>query len=253
MPEKVALQRLRRQSELLLIRHETGRLERESMSSAPGIVAALLVALALTGCTADDGEPPESHAPVVQLAPPGGTNRELSDDEAAGLTDPEHTSADVGFVQAMLQHHAQALEMTAMVESRSRSDDLPLLAERMDVGQRAEIEQMQAWLRSRGEPVVDLAATDGHGHGAAGTMPGMLTEAQVEHLGAAHGEAFDELFLQYMIAHHEGALLMVSDLLTAGSGGQEPEVFQIAQHVDSDQRVEISRMRSMLAERAAQG
>ncbi len=78
-------------------------------------------------------------------------------------------------------------------------------------------------------------------------MPGMLTEAELSRLESASGRAFDRLFLQLMIRHHEGAVLMVGDLLAQG-GGQEPSVFQLAQHIDADQRVEIARMRSLLAD-----
>ena len=75
----------------------------------------------------------------------------------------------------------------------------------------------------------------------------MLTESELSRLESASGRRFDRLFLQFMIRHHEGAVLMVGDLFAQG-GGQEPSVFQLAQHIDSDQRVEISRMKSLLAD-----
>ena len=81
-------------------------------------------------------------------------------------------------------------------------------------------------------------------------MPGMLTAEQLAQLEASRGADFDALFLQYMIAHHEGAVAMVERLLTEGFGGQEPQVFQLAQHVESDQQVEIARMKRLLAELA---
>jgi uncharacterized protein (DUF305 family) len=148
----------------------------------------------------------------------------------------------------MIAHHEQALVMTAMVPDRTRSRDLRLLAERMDVSQADEITQMEDWLSGRS----DASPSEGHGdhedHGGHdhGTMPGMLSEAELTDLESARGAAFERLFLQYMIRHHEGALVMVQQVLDAG-GGQEPALFQLIQHVDADQRVEISRMRSMLA------
>jgi uncharacterized protein (DUF305 family) len=165
----------------------------------------------------------------------------LTPQEASELPAPSFTQADVEFVQRMLAHHAQALEMTAMVESRTTSDDLPLLAERMDVSQRDEIALMQQWLEDRDQ---STALTHDHAQ-----MPGMLTPEQIAQLSEAQGPEFDRLFLQSMIYHHEGAIVMVEELLTGGEGGQETDIFQLAQHIDSDQRVEISRMKQLLAGR----
>ena len=137
--------------------------------------------------------------------------------------------------------------MTALVDSRAGRGDLPLLAERMDVSQRDEIAQLEAWLVARGEDVPDDHSAHEHGE----LMPGMLTAERARPARSGHAaRTFDELFLQYMIRHHEGAVMMVERLLTEGLGGQEPQVFQLAQHVESDQQVEIARMKSVLAELA---
>jgi uncharacterized protein (DUF305 family) len=145
----------------------------------------------------------------------------------------------------MLAHHAQALRMTRLVPDRTQREDLPLLAERMDLSQAAEIELLRDWLEARGEEVPSL--TD-HGHAAGGReMPGMLTEQELLALEAADGETFDRLFLTSMIRHHEGALVMVQQLSAAG-GGEEREIARFATHVEADQTVELGRMRSMLEE-----
>jgi uncharacterized protein (DUF305 family) len=210
-------------------------------------VGALVV---LTGCTSDDDEP--DAPPVVQLGSPGEPNRTLTDEEASNLAVPEYTDGDVEFVQGMIPHHAQALTMTAMVADRASSPDLPLLAERMDVSQRDEIRLMEQWLEDRGEEVPDASNDHGYGDGTAELMPGMLTDDELAQLEQATGPEFDTLFLQYMIRHHEGARIMVADLLSGeGGGGQEPGVFQLAQHIDSDQSIEIARMKSLLAQFAA--
>jgi uncharacterized protein (DUF305 family) len=120
----------------------------------------------------------------------------------------------------------------------------------MDVSQRDEIAQLEAWLVERGEAVPG-DHDDHDANGATALMPGMLTAEQLAHLEVATGADFDALFLQYMIAHHEGAVMMVEQLLTEGFGGQEPQVFQLAQHIEADQQVEIARMKSVLAELAA--
>ena len=210
------------------------------------LTAGCVAALALSGCTSDGEDPdPESDTPVVQLGAPGETNRTLSPEEVEELDQPEHTEADVAFVQDMLPHHQQALTMTAMVDDRSASRKVGLLAERIEISQTDEIAQLESWLTERGE---ELPGEHAHHGDHAELMPGMLTRPELAQLRAAHGERFDRLFLNYMIRHHQGAVVMVEELLTGGSGGQEPEVFQLAQHIESDQLVEIARMKQLLAD-----
>ena len=209
----------------------------------PAAALAAVMGLALGACSSDsEPEPPDSDAPVVQLGAPGESNRTLSPGEIEELEQqPGHTEADVVFVQAMIPHHQQALAMTALVEDRTASEQVPKLARRIEVSQTDEIAQLEGWLTARGESFPDAHAHHGE------PMPGMLTEEQLAELEAAQGRRFDRLFLSSMVRHHEGAVLMVGQLL-AGGGGQEAEVFQLAQHIESDQVVEISRMNRMLAD-----
>ena len=151
----------------------------------------------------------------------------------------------VAFMQGMIGHHAQALDMTGLVPSRSSHPGLKLLAERIDVSQRSEIDLMRRWLRGRGHA---LPGVDAHAHAAMGhgeLMPGMLTREQLGELAAAQGTPFDRLFLQRMIRHHEGALQMVSQLL-ATNRDLDAETFRFVSDVDADQRAEIQRMQSLL-------
>ncbi len=209
------------------------------------LAAAAIVVLALGGCTSDpEDSAPEPDAPVVQLGAPGESNRTLSSEEVEGLDQPGHTEADVAFVQAMVPHHQQALEMTAMVDERTASKQVPLLAERIEVSQTDEIAQLENWLTARDEA---LPGEHSHHGDHAELMPGMLTPDELENLRAAQGRRFDRLFLTYMIRHHEGAVIMVEELFAA-DGGQEPQVFQLASHIESDQLVEIARMRQMLVD-----
>jgi uncharacterized protein (DUF305 family) len=229
------------------------------------VLAALAAVALLTACTgADDGEQvveadAAQEAPrIIQPGAPGEPSRELTPEEAAAIEMPEHTDADVRFMQMMIPHHAQALEMTALVPDRTSREDIPLFAERMEISQEDEIEFMQRWLDERGEEVPDLGEGHAHGdhsdHGDHGDlMPGMLTEEQMAELEAATGEEFDRLFLTYMHQHHVGALEMVEELFTSEGAGAEPEIFQFANHIDSDQRIELSRIESMLAEMAGNG
>jgi uncharacterized protein (DUF305 family) len=177
---------------------------------------------------------------------------------------PGHTEADVAFMQDMIVHHAQAVEMTALVPDRSARADVLRLAARIESSQEAELALMRRWLEQRGEPVRPPPGTgdgdgrdhdhdhgdpQGHGtrgHGSHHLMPGMLDAEGMARLEAASGEDFDRLFLEAMIRHHEGALVMVAGLLATDGAGQEPELFRFAAHVESDQRIEIERMRRML-------
>lgn len=166
-----------------------------------------------------------------------------------------HTAADVRFMTAMIGHHAQALEMTALAPSRAGSRAVRTLAERIANGQADEIATMRQWLADRGHASAAGAAAAGHdehaghaGHMAHGTvMPGMLSPEQLGQLAAARGADFDRLFLTFMIQHHRGAVEMVSTLLAEGGAAQDPTVFRFAADVEVDQTTEIERMQRMLA------
>ncbi len=224
----------------------TGRVRRW-----PAVLVGLAVAVGSVACTSDDDPPADEAAPVVQLGAPGEAGKTLSPDEAEAIEDPTWTDADVEFVQMMLPHHQQALEMTALVEDRAADPDLAQLAERIEVSQQDEIALLEKWLSQRGEMVSGMHGGHG-GHGGHGDqgghqdMPGMLTPAQLDQLARSKGERFDRLFLQGMIRHHEGAVVMVETLLTGGEGGQESEVFQLASHIGTDQQVEIAAMKKRL-------
>jgi uncharacterized protein (DUF305 family) len=206
-----------------------------------GLLLAVSVAALTTACrSADAGNAPD----IVQPGPPGERSRVISAERAADLSRVRHTPADVRFMQGMIGHHAQALEMTALAPARAGREEVRLLARRIEASQRDEIRMMQEWLGARGEKLPDP-----HAHHAPGAplMPGMLTGAQMQRLGAAAGTEFDRLFLEFMIAHHEGALVMVDQLFASPGAGQEPDVFAFASDVDADQRAEIDRMRAVLA------
>jgi uncharacterized protein (DUF305 family) len=148
-------------------------------------------------------------------------------------------------MQGMIGHHAQAIEMTDLLGSRTASDAMRKLAQRIQVSQADEIKMMERWLSARGEDVPSA-----HAHHAMGAMlmPGMLTPDEMARLSAAKGREFDRLFLEGMIKHHEGALVMVKELFATAGAGQEADIFAFASDVDADQRAEIDRMRSMLKE-----
>ena len=172
-----------------------------------------------------------------------------------------YTPADVSFMQGMIHHHAQAVVMARWAPTHGASDDVKILASRIDVGQRDEIAFMVRWLRDR-----HLAAPDPDAMYRAAEhqasmpemsmpdtlMPGMLTSEQMAQLSAATGSEFDKLFLRFMIQHHRGALAMVDHLFSAQGAGQELYVFRFASDVTADQTTEIDRMRGMLAAHSTQ-
>lgn len=149
-------------------------------------------------------------------------------------------------MQHMIEHHGQALTMTALVPERAANETLRLIAQRIEVSQRDEMARMRHWLTRRGE---DIPAVGGEhaDHSATGRapMPGMLSADELRRLSESRGAEFDRLFLEYMIRHHEGALVMVSELFATDGAGQELDIFRFASDVDADQRAEIRRMRLM--------
>ena len=145
-------------------------------------------------------------------------------------------------------HHAQAVEMTALIESHTENKDLRSLGARISSSQSDEIKFMKRWLAARGEPlsqaIAEMPGMDMSSHQM--LMPGMLTPKQMEALKKAKGAEFDQLFLTGMIQHHNGALIMVKDLFDSAGAGQDAEVFNFATDVDSGQRAEIRIMQTML-------
>jgi len=158
-------------------------------------------------------------------------------------------------MQGMIMHHAQAVEMTALISSRTQNADLRLLGARISSSQTDEIKFMKRWLAARGEPISMAmpGMTDAHmSHHAMSLMPGMLTPEQMVALRNAKDAEFDHLFLTGMIQHHNGALTMVKDLFDTPGAGQDAEVFDFATDADNTQRAEINIMQAMLGRKTSQ-
>jgi uncharacterized protein (DUF305 family) len=170
---------------------------------------------------------------------------------------PPRTPAapDIAFMQGMIMHHSQAVEMTDLLRTRSRNKDLQALGKRISISQTDEIQYMKQWLEERGQPAsmqhahMDMANMKGMDHGKMDSMPlmpGMLTPQQMKALERASGPAFDHLFLTGMIQHHTGALTMVQDLFDTPGAGQDAVLFDFATDIDNTQRAEINIMQGML-------
>src|SRR6185369_16785033 len=190
-------------------------------------------------------------APIVQPGAPGQRTKTISP-SAAALRTKAPADPDVSFMQGMIMHHAQAVEMVDLLRTRSQSRDLQALGERISISQTDEIKFMKQWLEERGKPTTmqhdmagmkhdmkgmdhDMKGMDHKQEAGAMLMPGMLSPEQMEALAKAKGAAFDELFLTGMIQHHTGALIMVDDLFTTAGAGQDAVLFDFATDIDNTQ------------------
>jgi uncharacterized protein (DUF305 family) len=196
-----------------------------------------------------DANPPV----VVQPGAPGEPSRTLPPSTRAKL--PPISPKDTEFMQMMIVHHAQAVEMTALIESRTENKEIRLLGARISQSQSDEIKFMKQWLEIRGEPILlpktQVTGHSGH-HGSNhnhAQMTGMLSPKQMDALRNAEGADFDRLFLIGMIQHHNGALMMVKELFETPGAGQDAELFNFATDVDSGQRAEIKIMQTLLGEK----
>lgn len=204
-----------------------------------------LAALAAAACLCCRTGAVDERPVIVQPGVPGESSRVITPEKAVDLSRVRATAADVQFMQGMIGHHQQAIEMTGLLATRTSSEIMRKLAQRIEISQLDEIRMMQQWLTVRGQVVPDVHAM--HTHGAT-LMPGMLTPDEMARLAAAKGPTFDRLFLEGMIKHHGGALTMVEDLFSHAGAGQESEMFAFASDVDADQRAEIARMGALLEE-----
>jgi uncharacterized protein (DUF305 family) len=203
-------------------------------------VVVLLIAVAAAASCRSTGA--GTGPAIVQPGAPGQSSRVVEPAQATDLSKVGFTPADVKFMQGMIAHHAQAVEMTGLLATRTSSEDMKKLAMRIEVSQTDEIKMMQHWLQSRGQEVPGP-----HAHHTGMLMPGMLTPEEMNRLAETKGPEFDRLFLEGMIKHHGGALTMVSELFATPGAGQDSEIFAFASDVEADQRMEIERMGAMLA------
>jgi uncharacterized protein (DUF305 family) len=203
----------------------------------PGTAASAPAAAAPPGDSAQD------RPPLLQPGAPGQAARPVTPEKATDLSQVRHTQADVRFMQGMIGHHLQAIDMVALINTNSRNEDLKKLGLRIQVSQEDEINMMRDWLRLRGAEIPGA-----HAHHTGPMMPGMLSPDEMARLAAAKGVEFDRLFLSGMIKHHNGALLMVDELFATPGAAQDSDIYAFASDVIADQRMEMDRMAVMLKE-----
>ena len=240
-------------------RQVRSRRERKLWPSSEKLVVRILLAASIAAVflspTARAQQTDPGKPVVVQPGAPGMPSKALPPSTRATL--PARSMADVDFMQGMILHHAQAVEMTAMIRSHTHNEDLRSLGARISSSQSDEIKFMKRWLAARGEPIstgmakmrgMDMSheTSPETSYEGMGLMPGMLTPRQMEALRKAKGPKFDHLFLVGMIQHHNGALTMVKDLFDTAGAGQDAELFNFATDADNTQRAEIRIMQNML-------
>ncbi len=195
-------------------------------------------------------------APIVQPGAPGESGKILSTVPASTRVAGD---ADIKFMQGMIMHHSQAVEMTALMPSRTHNKDLLAFGKRISISQSDEIKFMKQWLEERGKPTemehdmshmnmagMDHSKMDHSKMAMPMLMPGMLTPEQMKALAKATGPLFDHLFLTGMIQHHGGALTMVEDLFNVPGAGQDTVLYDFATDIDNTQHAEINIMQGML-------
>jgi uncharacterized protein (DUF305 family) len=182
-------------------------------------------------------------APIVQPGAPGQDSRLLNADEAIRLAAATYSPDDVAFMQGMIVHHQQAVDMAVLVKDRTNRSELVAIAGRIESSQADEIAFMRSWLSERGE----AGPMAGHMHHGDHKMAGMATPEEMRALARAKGVDFDRQFLTLMIAHHQGAIDMVKDLLKQPGSAADPVLYQFIADIESEQQGEIDRMDALLA------
>ena len=182
--------------------------------------------------------------PIIQPNIPGIESKNLTPEQATDIANTLYTSADVNFMQGMIIHHNQAIVMSNLVDGRTNSQAIIDLAGRIKVSQDDEINFMENWLKERDE----MTHSRHHAHHS---MKGMATKEQLEKLAASLGNSFDQLFLELMVAHHDGAIEMVSELSKFRGAAYDPVMNEFVSDLVNDQAVEIERMNILLTEISA--
>jgi len=212
------------------------------------VAACLFTAALISAC----GSATRSSPPIVQPGAPGQATQVVGAEQARDLSKVGATPADVKFMQGMIHHHAQAIDMTELLKTRTGSEGMKKLGMRIQVSQTDEIKMMQRWLQAHGQEAPDPHAMHmpgmimpGMDHGP--MMAGMLTPEEMVKLAGLKGLEFDRFFLQGMIKHHEGAITMVKELFASPGAAQDSAIYAFASDVVADQQMEIDRMSGMLA------
>ncbi|MER6511591.1 DUF305 domain-containing protein [Nonomuraea sp. NPDC001636] len=191
-----------------------------------GLAAAAGALVLLTACGAND---------TAATAAPGATTAGATESAGAQPSQQSFNDADVMFAQMMIPHHQQAVEMADLAPQRAKDPEIKKLAADIKAAQDPEIQTMKGWLTEWGKPV----PSGGMGH----DMPGIMSAEDMKKLDGAKGGAFDRLFAEKMIAHHEGAIEMAR---TEQASGVNPQAKELAKAIESTQQAEVAQLRKLL-------
>jgi uncharacterized protein (DUF305 family) len=216
------------------------------------LVCAALLFASTAGVFGQTPAQPGNSVPLIQPGAPGKPDKVLTEATTAGTGQQGPTEADVKFMQGMIMHHNQAVEMVALMAGRTKNAKLLEFGQRISISQTDEMKFMKRWLTYRDKPVMDMGDMAGMAHMDMShmdmpLMPGMLTPQQMEALRKASGPKFDQLFLTGMIQHHTGALTMLDDLFATPGAAQDMQLFDFTADIGVTQQGEIDAMRNMLA------
>ncbi len=219
------------------------------------LVCAALLYVGAAAAFGQQSARPENGVPLIQPGAPGKPDKILTPATTAGTGQQGPTEADVKFMQGMIMHHNQAVEMVGLMPGRTKNPKLLSLGQRISISQTDEMKFMKRWLTYRDKPLMDMGDMAGMtgmhhmdmGHMDMPLMPGMLTPKQMDTLRKASGAKFDQLFLTGMIQHHGGALAMVKDLFDTPGAAQDMQLFDFTADIGVTQQGEIDAMRNMLA------
>ncbi len=192
----------------------------------------------------------QDHPLIVQPGAPGMASKTISAADARAVSRAP-SEADIHFMQGMIMHHGQAVEMTDLLRKRGHNPRVLELGKRIGISQTDEMKYMKQWLEDRGlatEMKMDMSMMN-MSMDMPMMMPGMLTAAQMKALARSSGARFDRLFLTGMIQHHTGALTMVKELFETPGAGQDSVLYEFATDVDNTQQAEIDIMKRLLKEK----
>jgi uncharacterized protein (DUF305 family) len=189
--------------------------------------ATTLTALIIAACSNSGSDP----------GMPGMDHGSMATSPAAGA---DHNTADVQFAQMMIAHHQQAVQMATLADTRAADPEIKALAAQIKAAQQPEITTMSGWLTGWGQPT---AQAGGHDMPGMGGMPGMMSETEMQQLQAATGTDFDRMFARMMIAHHNGAIQMATQVQAAGTS---TAVKTLAATIGSSQTAEVAQLQKIL-------
>ncbi|MGW2223184.1 DUF305 domain-containing protein [Nonomuraea sp. NPDC001684] len=197
-----------------------------SVNRKIGLAAAAGALVLLAACGAND---------TASTAAPEATTASATESAGAQPSQQSFNDADVMFAQMMIPHHQQAVEMAELAPQRAKDPEIKKLAADIKAAQDPEIQTMKGWLTEWGKPV----PSGGMGH----DMPGIMSAEDMKKLDGAKGAAFDRLFAEQMIAHHEGAIEMAR---TEQASGVNPQAKELAKAIESAQQAEVAQLRKLL-------